>query len=145
LDAQRKNLPRSELGLHGVSTTSRLGTINGHRIACILVGTEVGALVAFFSYALVAKDIYYNIEEFNPGDELVRYVEWNTCAREALLTVILLWFVAIARAIHAYARARESVSAVEGYRQEVIVTATLLLPVAGFVAAFIFGLYLPRD
>jgi hypothetical protein len=57
----------------------------------------------------------------------------------------LLWFVAIARAIYEYARARKSVTAVEGYRQEPIVTVTLLLPVTGFVAAFILGLYLPRD
>jgi hypothetical protein len=69
----------------------------------------MAALLAFFSYALVAKDIYFSIQEFKPGDDVVRYVEWNTSAREALLTVVLL------------------------------------LPVAGFVAAFILGLYLPRD
>ena len=118
--------------------------MNQQRIACILVGAEVAALVAFYQYALIAQDIYSNMSEFGPHDELVRYVEWNTCAREALLTVILLWFVAIARAVYGYARARKSVSAVEGYRQEAIVTVTLLLPVAGLVAAFILGLYLPR-
>jgi hypothetical protein len=119
--------------------------MRGWRIACILIGAEVAAIVAFFDYTLVAQEIYYTIEEFNPGDELVRYVEWNTCAREALLTVIVLWFVAIARAIYDYARTRKSVSAVEGYRQHPLVIVTLLLPVAGFVAAFILGLYLPRD
>jgi hypothetical protein len=113
------------------------------RFVCLLVGAEVAALVAFFSYGLVAKDIYDNIEEFNPGDELVRYVEWNTCAREALLTVVLLWFVAIGLAILEYSRA--SLSPIEAYRPRPLVTAALLLPFAGFVVAFILGLYLPRD
>ena len=46
---------------------SSLRTMNGRRVACILIGAEVAAIVAFFDYALVAQDIYYNIEEFNPG------------------------------------------------------------------------------
>jgi hypothetical protein len=75
----------------------------------------------------------------------VRYVEWNTCAREALLTVVLLWVVAIGLAIYEYRVARKSLSAIDGYRPRSLVTAALLLPVAGFVAAFILGLYLPRD
>ena len=119
--------------------------MNPHRVACVLVGAEVAALIAFFSYALVAQDIYFSIEEFNPGDDLVWYVEWNTCAREALLAVILLWFVAIARAIYDYARARKAAFAVEEYRQHPLVIVALLLPVACFVAAFILGLHLPRD
>ena len=111
----------------------------------ILIGTEAAALVAFFNYALVAQDIYSNIGEFNPGDELVRYVEWNTCAREALLTVVLLWFVAIGLAVYDYCRARETYSAVDVYRPRPLVTAALILPAAGFIAAWVFGLYLPRD
>ena len=75
----------------------------------------------------------------------MRYVEWNTCAREALLTVIVLWFVAIGLANYEYRRARKTLSAVDVYRPRPLVTAALLLPVAGFVAAFILGLYLPRD
>jgi len=51
--------------------------MKGQRVACILIGAEVAALVAFFDCALVAQDIYSNIGEFNPGDELVRNVEWN--------------------------------------------------------------------
>ena len=86
--------PRNSLG----------ATMKGQRVACILIGAEVAALVAFFNYALVAQDIYSNIGEFDPRDELVRYVEWNTCAREALLTVVLLWFVAIGLAIYEYRR-----------------------------------------
>jgi hypothetical protein len=119
--------------------------MNGRRFACILVGAEVAALVAFFNYALVAKDIYFGIGEFDPGDELVRYVGWSTCAREALFTVVLLWFGAIGIAIRDYSRARKSISAVAGYRPLPLITAALLLPVACFVAAFILGLYLPRD
>ena len=119
--------------------------MNPHRVACVLVGAEVAALVAFFNYALVAQGIYFNMGEIGPHEEFVRYVEWNTCAREALLTVILLWFVAIARAIYDYARARKAVSAVEEYRQHPLVIVALLLPVACFVAAFILGLHLPRD
>ena len=111
----------------------------------ILIGTEAAALMAFFNYALVAQDIYSNIGEFNPGDELVRYVEWNTCAREALLTVVLLWFVAIGLAVYDYCRARETYSAVDVYRPRPLVTAALILPAAGFIAAWVFGLYLPRD
>lgn len=122
-----------------------LQTMNGRRFACILLGVEVGALVAFFNYALVAQDIYFNIGEFGPHDDLVRYVEWNTCAREALFTVVLLWFVAIGLAIREYGRARKSLSAAAGYRPPPLVIAALLLPAAGFVAAFILGLYLPRD
>ena len=119
--------------------------MKGQRVACILIGAQVAALVAFFNYALVAQDIYSNIGEFDPRDELVRYVEWNTCAREALLTVVLLWFVAIGLAIYEYRRTRETYSAVDVYRPRPIVAAALLLPVAGFVVAFILGLYLPRD
>jgi hypothetical protein len=78
------------------------------RVAWFLVGAEVVALVAFLYYALVAQDIFYNIAEVSPGDDLVRYVEWNTCAREALLTVVLLWFVAIGVAIYEYGQARKS-------------------------------------
>jgi hypothetical protein len=89
--------------------------MKGWRIACIVIGAEVAAIVAFFCYALVAQDIYYNIEEFNPGDELVRYVEWNTCAREALLTVIVLWFVAIGLAIYEYRWVKNTLSAVDVY------------------------------
>jgi hypothetical protein len=116
-----------------------------YRATCILIGAEVAALVAFFYYALVAKEIYFSIEEFNPGDYLVRYVEWNTCAREALLTVILLWFVAIGLAIYEYRRARKPLIAIVAFRPRPMVTAALLLPVAGCVAAFVLGLYLPRD
>jgi hypothetical protein len=93
----------------------------------------------------IAQDIYFNMGEFGPHDELVRYVEWNTCAREALLTVVLLWLAAIGLAIYAYGRARKSLSATDGSRPRPLVIAALLLPVAGFVAAFILGLYLPRD
>ena len=50
------------------------------------------------------------------NNKLVRYVEWNTCAREALLTIVLLWFVAIGIAIRDYGRARKSFSAAAGYR-----------------------------
>ena len=119
--------------------------MKGQRVACILIGAQAAALVAFFNYALVAQDIYSNIGEFNPGDELVRYVEWNTCAREALLTVVLLWFVAIGLAIYEYRRTRETYSALDVYRPRPLVTAALLLPAAGFIAAWVFGLYLPRD
>jgi hypothetical protein len=119
--------------------------MNGRRVAWFLVGAEVAALVAFFYYALVAQDIYFNMGEFGPHDELVRYVEWNTCAREALFTVVLLWLAAIGLAIYVYGRARKSLSAPDGYRPRPLVIAALLLPVAGFVAAFILGLYLPPD
>jgi hypothetical protein len=119
--------------------------VNDRRTSWLLVGAEVAALVAFFYYALVAQDIYSNIGEFGPSDELVRYVEWNTCAREALCAVVVLWFMAIVLAIVEYARARNSLSALVVYRPRPLVSVTLLLPVAGFVAAFILGLYLPRD
>ena len=119
--------------------------VNHPRIAWLLVGAEAAALAAFLDYALVAKDIYSNMGEFGPHDDIVRYVEWNTCAREALLTVILLWFVAIRLAIHECRRARKALSAVDVYRPRPLITAALLLPVAGFVIAFILGLYLPRD
>jgi hypothetical protein len=99
---------------------------------------------AFFYCAQIAKDIYFSIEEFNPGDNVVRYVEWNTCAREALFTVVLLWFVAIGFAIYEYSRGRKSLCAIEAYRPRLLVTAAVLLPIAGFVAAFILGLYLPE-
>jgi hypothetical protein len=118
--------------------------MNERRVAW-LVGAEVAALVAFFNYALVAQDIYFSMGEFGPHDDVVRYIEWNTCAREALLSVVLLWFVAIGLAIYEYRRARETLSAVDVYRPRPIVAAALLLPVAGFVVAFILGLYLPRD
>jgi hypothetical protein len=91
------------------------------------------------------KDIYSNIGAFDPRDELVRYVEWNTCAREALCAVVVLWLVATVLAIVEYVRARKSLSALVVYRPRPLVTAALLLPAAGFVAAFILGLYLPRD
>jgi hypothetical protein len=119
--------------------------MNDQRVAWLLVAAEVAALVAFFYYAQIAKDIRSSIEEFNPGDDVVRFVEWNTCAREALLTVVLLWFIAIGLALYEYSQARKSFSPVEAYRPRPLVTATLLLPVAGFVAAFILGFYLPRD
>jgi hypothetical protein len=118
--------------------------MKAQRVTCILIGAEVAALVAFFHYALVAKAIYYSIEKFNPGDDAGRYVEWNTCAREALLTVVLLWFVAIALAIYEYSRARKFLFEIDGYRPRSLVAAALLLPVAGFVTAFILGLYLPE-
>jgi hypothetical protein len=114
--------------------------MNDQRVAWLLVAAEVAALVAFFYYAQIAKDIRSSIEEFNPGDDVVRFVEWNTCAREALLTVVLLWFVAIGLTLYEYSQARKSFSPVEGYRPRPLGTATLLLPVAGFVAAFILGL-----
>ena len=119
--------------------------MKGQRVACILIGAEVAALVAFFDYALVAQDIYFNMGELGPHDDIVRYVDWNTCAREALLTVILLWFVAIGIAIYEYRRAGETLSALDVYRPRPLVRAALLLPAAGFVVAFILGLYLPRD
>jgi hypothetical protein len=65
---------------------------------------------------LVAQDIYFNMGEFGPPDELVRYVEWNTCAREAPFAVVMLWLVAIALAVVEYGRAPNSFSALVGYR-----------------------------
>src|SRR3984957_1140325 len=100
--------------------------MKGQRVACILIGAEVAALVAFFNYALVAQDIYSNIGEFDPRDELVRYVEWNTCAREALLTVVLLWFVAIGLAIYEYRRTRAPNPALVEYRRSVLPAAAPL-------------------
>jgi hypothetical protein len=68
----------------------------------------------------------------------------NTCAREALCAVVVLWLVAIAFATVEYVRARKSFSAVIPYRPGLLVSVTLLLPVAGFVGAFILGLYVHR-
>lgn len=113
--------------------------------ACILVGAQVAALVAFFDYALTAQEIYFDMGEVGPDDDVVRYVAWNTCARGALLAVILLWLVAIGRAVYDYRRRKSSVTVFESYRQPAIVTVTLLLPVAVFLGAFILGLYLPKD
>jgi 4-amino-4-deoxy-L-arabinose transferase-like glycosyltransferase len=118
---------------------------NAQRSARVLVGAEVAALVAFFWYALVAKDIYDDIPEFGPHEDVVRYVAWNTCAKEALLAVVLIWLVAIGRAVYEYTRARKSLSDLDRYRPRPLVTVALLLPVAGFVMAFILGLYLPKD
>jgi hypothetical protein len=120
-------------------------SVGKEHAASILVGAQVAALTAFFNYALVAKDMYFDMGEVGPHDDLIRYVAWNTCAREALLAVILLWLVAIWRAVYDYRRGKASITAFERYRQPPIVTVTLLLPVAVFVGAFILGLYLPEN
>jgi hypothetical protein len=54
---------------------SSLRTLNYRRVIWLLIATEVAALVAFFYYALVAQDIYFNMGEFGPHDDVVRYVE----------------------------------------------------------------------
>jgi hypothetical protein len=77
----------------------KVTSMGKEHVASILVGAQVAALIAFFNYALVAKDMYFDMGEVGPHDDLMRYVEWHTCAREALFAVILLWLVAIGRAV----------------------------------------------
>ena len=111
-----------------------------------LIAEAVG-LVTFFYCAVEARDLYIeiaNVYELGGGEgEHFSFVEWHTYAREAFSALMALWLVAISIATYQLIRSIKSRNRALPYRPNRLLTASLVLPIAGILIGFVFDLFLP--
>jgi len=70
----------------------------------------------------------------------LHYFIWRLRAREAFLFVVALWVVATLLAGYRRIRARDIEFEMAKYGSRAAIVTTLILPIAGLVLGFIFGL-----
>src|SRR5271170_5065650 len=79
------------------------------------------------------------LDEAYDTESHMHYFIWRLRAREALLFVVVLWVAAVLLAAYRRIRARDNEFGIAKYGSRAAIVATLILPIAGLMAGFIFG------
>lgn len=87
-----------------------------------------------FEGRIVGFDEAYDTESH------LHYFIWHLRAREAFLFVVVLWVAAVIIAAHRRIRVKDMEFRIAKYGSRAAIVATLILPIAGLMAGFIFGL-----
>jgi hypothetical protein len=112
-----------------------------------LVCLETVALAVLIYCANVAGNLRFEgipmgfDEAFDP-ESRAHYILWRSYSREALLLLVALWVIALALAGYAKIRAGNSEFGIARFGSRAAIGTTVILPIAGALAGFAFGLEL---
>jgi hypothetical protein len=107
-----------------------------------LEAAALGILVycAEISGNLRFQGIIVGLDEAYDTESHLRYFIWRLRAREAFLFVVALWVAAVLLAAYRRIRAGDMEFGITKYGPRAAIAATLILPIVGIMAGWIFGL-----
>jgi hypothetical protein len=112
-----------------------------------LVFLETVALAVLIYCAYVAGNLRFEgipmgfDEAFDP-ESRAHYILWRSYSREALLLLAALWVIALVFAVYAQIRGGSAEFGAAKFGSRGAVVTTVILPIAGVLAGFVFGLEL---
>jgi hypothetical protein len=112
-----------------------------------LVCLETVALAVLVYCAYVAGNLRFEgipmglDEAFDP-ESRAHYILWRSYSREALLLLAVLWVIALVLAAFGQIRGGNSEFGIARFGSRAAIGATVILPIAGVLAGFTFGLEL---
>jgi hypothetical protein len=115
--------------------------------ARLLVFLETVALAVLIYCAHVAgnlrfEGIHMGFDEAFDPEPRAHYTLWRSYSREALWLLAALWVIALVLALYARTRGGNSDLGVARFGSRGAIGTTLILPIAGVLAGFTFGLEL---
>jgi hypothetical protein len=110
-----------------------------------LICLEAMALGILIYCAEIAGNLRFEgrivgLDEAYDTESHMHYFIWHLRAREALLFVVALWVAAVLLAAYRRIRAGDTEFWIAKYGSRASIVATLILPIAGLMVGFIFGL-----
>jgi hypothetical protein len=112
-----------------------------------LVCLETVALAVLIYCAYVAgklrfEGIHMGLDEAFDPESRAHYILWRSYSRETLLLLAALWLIAVGLAVYAQIRGGNSEFGIARFGSRAAIGTTVILPIAGVLAGFTFGLEL---